>query len=52
VFITEVQVADRMMGMNEGSAEHHEIIQGLIFMSQNAHGQGNQLEEEKEDQSE
>ena len=52
VFITEVQAADRMMEMNERSAEHHEIIQGLIFMSQNAHGQGNQLEEEKEDQSE
>ena len=52
VFIMEVQAADRMMEMNERSAEHHEIIQGLIFMFQKACAQGSQLEEEKEDQSE
>ena len=52
VFITEVQAADGTVGANEGSAERHEVIQGLTFMCQNARGQGGQLEEEKEGQSE
>jgi len=33
VFITEVQLADSTVGVNEGSPEHHEVIQGLIFSS-------------------
>jgi len=51
VFIAEVQAADSMIGANEGQ-ERHEVIQGLTFMCQNARGQGGELEEEKEGQSE
>jgi len=42
MFITEVQVADSIVEVNERSAEYHKVIQGLIFICQNACGQGSQ----------
>ena len=38
--------------MGGARRERHEVIQGLTFMCQNARGQGGELEEEKEGQSE
>jgi len=46
-------MADRSRGLLRiAEAERHEVIQGLTFMCQNARGQGGELEEEKEGQSE
>ena len=38
--------------MGGARRERHEVIQGLTFMCQDAHGQGDELEEEKESRSE
>ena len=38
--------------MGGARRERHEVIQGLTFMCQNARGQGDELEEEKEGRSE
>ena len=52
MFITEVQAADSTVGANEGSAARAPRGHSRFDMCQNARGQGGELEEEKEGQSE
>ena len=40
-------IADSTVGANKGSAELHEVVQGLTFVCQNARGQAGEFEEEK-----